>query len=55
MRYLTVMSIGEFSLLQQLQDLLPCITLLAEEEWKVLYVKIHKCPNVTPTIKEAVS
>ena len=37
---------------------LPCTTLLAEEEWKVLYAKIHKvksCPNVTPTIKEAVS
>ncbi len=32
-------------------------TLLAEEEWKVLYVKIHRkpCPSVVPNIKEAVS
>ncbi|GKS79947.1 hypothetical protein wHmb_08330 [Wolbachia pipientis] len=36
---------------------LPCTALLAEEEWKVLYVKIHRkpCPNIAPTIKEAVS
>ncbi len=36
---------------------LPCSVILAEEEWRVLYVKIHKAapPNNTiPTIKNAI-
>jgi hypothetical protein len=40
-----------------LQALLPCTALLTEEEWTVLYVKIHRksCPNKVPTIKVVVS
>lgn len=63
MRYLTVMSIIAWRIffittIARTDSTLPCTTLLAEEEWKVLYVKIHKVksyPNITPTIKEAVS
>jgi hypothetical protein len=36
---------------------LPCGCLLAEEEWKVLYTKIHHTkhyPHTRPTIREAV-
>ena len=36
---------------------LPCTTLLKEEEWKVLYTKIHRlksCPITPPTIRDAV-
>lgn len=61
MRYLTVMSIIAWRIffittIARTDPTLPCTTLLAEEEWKVLYVKIHRkpCSNVTPTIKEAV-
>lgn len=62
MRYLTVMSVIAWRIffitsIARTDPTLPCTTLLAEEEWKVLYVKMHKkpCLNVTPTIKEAVS
>ncbi|RDD34615.1 Orf5 like phage WO protein [Wolbachia endosymbiont of Cylisticus convexus] len=60
MRYLTVMSVIAWRIffittIARTNPTLPCTTLLAEEEWKVLYAKIHKCPNVTPTIKEVVS
>ncbi len=62
MRYLTVMSIIAWRIffittIARTDPTLPCTTLLAEEEWKVLYVKIHRkpCSNATPTIKEAVS
>ncbi len=62
MRYLTVMSIIAWRIffitsIARINPTLPCTGLLAEEEWKVLYVKIHKkpCPSIAPTIKEAVS
>lgn len=62
MRYLTVMSIIAWRIffitsIARTNPTLPCTALLAEEEWKVLYVKIHRkpCPNIAPTIKEAVS
>ncbi len=62
MRYLTVMSIIAWRIffitsIARANPTFPCTTLLAEEEWKVLYVKIHRkpCPSVVPNIKEAVS
>jgi hypothetical protein len=62
MRYLTVMSVIAWRILfitsiARTDPTLPCTALLAEEEWKVLYIKIHKkpYPNIAPTIKEAVS
>ncbi len=62
MRYLTVMSVIAWRIffittIARTNPTLPCTTLLAEEEWKILYVKIHRkpCPNIAPTIKEAVS
>ncbi len=62
MRYLTVMSIIAWRIffitsIARTNPTLLCTALLAEEEWKGLYVKIHRkpCPNIAPTIKEAVS
>ena len=62
-RYLTVMSIIAWriffiTLISRSDPNLPCTTLLEEEEWKVLYVKINKAPldpeMPPPTIKEAI-
>lgn len=60
-RYLTVMSIIAWriffiTLISRENPTLPCTSLLTEEEWKILYIKIHNkpCPNVIPTIKDAV-
>ncbi len=60
-RYLTVMSIIGWRIffittIARANPTLPCTTLLTKEEWKVLYVKIHRksCPNVAPSIKEAI-
>lgn len=61
MRYLTVMSVIAWRIffittIARTDPTLPCTALLAEEEWKVLYAKIHRkpCPNIAPTIKETV-
>ncbi len=61
-RYLTVMSIIAWriffiTLIAREDPNIPCTTLLSEEEWKILYVKIKKTktyPSTTPTIREAV-
>jgi len=61
-RYLTVMSIIAWriffiTLIARSNPNLPCTTLLKEEEWKVLYTKIHRlksCPITPPTIRDAV-
>ena len=61
-RYLTIMSIIAWriffiTLIARSDPSLPCTTLLAEEEWKVLYTKMHHTktyPSNPLTIKEAV-
>jgi hypothetical protein len=61
-RYLTVMSVIAWriffiALLAREDPNTPCTRLFAEEEWKVLYSKIHSTktyPSFPPTIKEAV-
>ncbi|MDN3029925.1 MAG: IS4 family transposase [Candidatus Tisiphia sp.] len=61
-KYLTIMSIIAWriffiTLIGRTNPNLPCSVILAEEEWRVLYVKIHKAvpPNNTiPTIKNAI-
>lgn len=61
-RYLTVMSVIAWriffiTLIARSDPTLPCTDLLAEEEWKVLYTKMHQSkdyPSAPPTIKEAV-
>jgi hypothetical protein len=61
-RFLTVASVIAWrifyiTLLAREDPNLPCDTLLAEEEWKVLYSKIHRTkdyPTRPPTIREAV-
>ncbi len=60
-RYLTVMSIIAWrlfymTLLERTAPELPCTVLLGEEEWKVLYTKMHHTrvyPSSPPSIKEA--
>ena len=62
MRYLTVMSVIAWrmffiTLIARASPDIPCTTLLAEEEWRVLYVRIHKVAppsNIIPTIKDAI-
>ncbi len=61
-RYLTVMSIVTWrlfmmTLIARTDPDLPCVTLLAEHEWKVLFLKVNKnkkLPAQTPSIGEAV-
>jgi hypothetical protein len=61
-KYLTVMSIIAWRIfflttIGRTNPNLPCNILLAEEEWQVLYVKIHKVVppnNIIPTIKEVI-
>lgn len=61
-KYLTVMSVIAWrmffiTLIARTSPNIPCTTLLAEEEWRVLYIKIHKIPppsNIIPTIKDAI-
>ena len=61
-RYLTVMSIIAWriywiTLIARTDPNLPCTTLLAEDEWKVLYSKIHKTnsyPKKPPNIRSVV-
>ena len=61
-RYLTVMSIIAWriffiTLIARADPLLPCNRVLKEEEWKILYSKMHGTkdyPIEPPTIKEAV-
>lgn len=61
-RFLTIMSIIAWriffiALVARTNPNLPCTTILANEEWKVLYTKIHKTkhyPKIPPTIKKAV-
>ena len=61
-KYLTVMSIIAWriffiTLIARSSPNIPCTILLAEEEWRVLYVKIYRKapPNDTiPTIKDAI-
>lgn len=61
-RYLTVMSIIAWriywtTLIARADPQLPCTPLLAEEEWRVLYSKIHKTksyPKEPPRIHEVV-
>ncbi len=62
MRYLTIMSIIAWriffmTLLSRTNPDLPCTVLLAEEEWKPLYSKIHQTrsyPKIPPTIKSVI-
>jgi hypothetical protein len=61
-RYLTVMSIIAYrlffiTLLARAKPHLPCTALLAEDEWKVLYAKMHPLrpyPVAPPSMKEAI-
>lgn len=61
-RYLTVMSIIAWriywiTLIARTNPELPCTPLLAEDEWKVLYSKIHRTksyPKTPPRIREVV-
>lgn len=62
-RYLTVMSIIAWrifwiTLVSRSNPDMPCSALLADEEWKVLYAKIHRglttLPSKVPSIREAV-
>lgn len=61
-RYLTVMSIIAWriffiTLIARSRPDLPCSILFTEEEWQVLYVKIHKTAppnNAIPKIKDAI-
>ena len=62
MRYLTVMSVIAWriffiTLLARTNPDFPCTVLLAEEEWKTLYSKIHQTrsyPETPPTIKSVI-
>jgi hypothetical protein len=62
MRFLTVMSVIAWrifyiTLMSREDPQLPCVCVLADEEWKVLYSKIHRTkdyPSTPPTIREAV-
>lgn len=61
-RYLTVMSVIAWrlfflTLLARTNPSLPCTVLLAEEEWKVLYAKIHHTlsyPKTPPPVKDVI-
>ena len=61
-KYLTVMSIIAWriffiTLIARGSPDIPCTVLLTEEEWRILYVKMHKIAppdNTIPTIKDAV-
>lgn len=63
MRYLTVMSIIAWrifymTLLARTNPELPCSEILTEEEWKILYTKIHRTrnyPHAPPSIKNAIT
>jgi hypothetical protein len=61
-RYLTVMSVVAWrlfmiTLIARTDPATPCMKLLADHEWKVLYLKVNKkreLPKIPPTIGEAV-
>lgn len=61
-RFLTIMSVIAWrvffiTLVSRVNPNLPCNTLLADEEWKVLYTRIYhtkQYPKIPPTIRDAV-
>lgn len=60
-RYLTIMSIIAWriffiTLIARVNPDLPCVILLKEEEWKILYIKKYKTKPTTkvPSIQEAI-
>ncbi len=61
-RFLTIMSVIAWriffiTLIARTNPNLPCTAILADEEWKILYAKIHKrknYPAIPPTIRETV-